>query len=72
MPDHMTSPVWWREVLRDKTSSEAAQQIIGNLIGYRSTSIHRAADHDAMTAALHAVAYLARDSGWPKERKPGL
>jgi hypothetical protein len=41
----------------------AAELVIGNLIGYRKTSLHRAEDHDTMSRALEAAMIIGREEG---------
>jgi hypothetical protein len=48
----------WVRHLSGKNSHQMAQQVIGNLVGYRSTSLHKADDLDQMTMALEAVREL--------------
>ena len=45
---HIRSKTSWRAVLAGKTTHAMAEQIIGDLTGYRSTSKYRADDTDGM------------------------
>lgn len=45
----------WIHVFQGKTDYQIAQQIIGDLTGYRSTSLHRAEDTDSLHNAVQAL-----------------
>jgi len=45
-----------------KSTSAVAEQILGDLIGYRKTSLHRADDQDTLINALIAVIRIALEA----------
>ena len=54
------SPLNWQEVIADgnKTDAQLAHFVLSDLIGYRSTSLHRADDEDALTNLFSALRQL--------------
>ncbi len=51
---NITSKTWAR-MFQGKTSLQVAQQILGNLIGYRKTSLKRSIDQDNLASAIVAL-----------------
>lgn len=45
----------WMRLLQGKTDLEIAKYMIEDLVGYRSTSLHRADDIDALRNAVKAI-----------------
>lgn len=46
----------WRALIKGKTDHQIALLILGDLIGYRKTSMKRADDADTLTNLLSAIA----------------
>jgi len=59
----MRSTQNWREVIKTHgTSSALAHFVTSDLVGYRSTSTHRANDEDTLVSLFQALAEIgARD-----------